>query len=697
MLQMFHRLLLLSMTGCPNCSLVSGLRMLKTYERKPLLAHELCSRDTNLYTIFLDDMLKTSPICLLSKTSKTKSWLWHCLLSHLNFACALGKSKKSSHQPKAEDTNQEKLYLLHMDLCGLMRMESIIGKKYILVIVDDYSRFTWVKFLRSKDEALDAIIKCIKNIQVRLNATVHNVRTDNGIEFVNQTLREFYENVSITHQTYVARTPQQNGVVEIQNRTLVEVAQTILIFSKAILFFVGRIAATARAVDIADSPSSTTIDQDTPSASTSSTNQQQQSLIISQVSTRKQLKTDAMWCYFDAFLTSVEPKNFKVAMLESSWIEAMQEEIHEFKRLQVWELVPCPDKVMLIKLKQEEGIDFKESFAPVARTEAIRIFIENATNKNMQIYQMDVKKDFLNGELKEEVCVSQPEGFVDQDNPSHVYNLKRALYGLKKAPRTWITNFLKSQRHLYKLPNLRQNLLASSTDETPIVNVDPKDWFKKPEIPPTLNPEWNKGKSVENKSTQKWLSDLEKSKKPSRTFDDLMSTPIDFSAFVMNRLHISELTQDILVGPAYNILKGTFRSYVELDYNMEECYKALTDQLDWNNPEVDYFFNNDLAYLQGESTGRTYTTSLTKTKAAKYDLHGIKDMVPNLWSPIKVAYENHALLGTLHWGPKRQSFYGYASNMVSKHDVYSTKRIMAVTNVKVKEWYGYGHLEEIEV
>ncbi|GKB02825.1 retrovirus-related pol polyprotein from transposon TNT 1-94 [Tanacetum coccineum] len=195
----------------------------------------LGSRDTNLYTISLDDMLKTTPICLLSKASKTKSWLWHHRLSYLNFdtlnklakdglargipklkfqkdhlcsACALGKSKKSSHQPKADDTNQEKLYLLHMDLCGLMRTKSINRKKYILVIVDDYSRFTWVKFMRSKDEAPDVIIKCIKNIQVRLNAIVRNVRTDNGTEFINQTLRDFYENVGISHQTSVAHTTQ---------------------------------------------------------------------------------------------------------------------------------------------------------------------------------------------------------------------------------------------------------------------------------------------------------------------------------------------------------------------------------------------------------------------------------------------------------------------------------------------------------
>nr|GEV32844.1 hypothetical protein [Tanacetum cinerariifolium] len=148
------------------------------------------------------------------------------------------------------------------------------------------------------------------------------------------------------------------------------------------------------------------------------------------------------------------------------------------------------------------------------------------------------------------------------------------------------------------------------------------------------------------------------------------------NAFVMNRLQVSDLIKYILVGPAYNILKGTCRSYVKLEYNMEECYKALTDQLDWNNPEgdkypfdlskplpqiqsknlqivlVDYFSNNDLAYLQGESTGRTYTTSLTKIKDVKYDLNGIEDMVPNFSSPIKVAYDKNALLDSSTCNPE---------------------------------------------
>ncbi|GKC34816.1 retrovirus-related pol polyprotein from transposon TNT 1-94, partial [Tanacetum coccineum] len=166
------------------------------------------SQETNLYTLSFGDMMVSSLICLLSKASKTKSWLWHRQLSHLNFsainhlaknglvrglpklkfekdhlcsACAMGKSKKHTHKPKSEDTNLEKLYLLHMDLCGPMRVASINGKKYMLVIVDDYSQFTWVKFLASKDEAPNFIIKFFKMIQVRLNATVRNIRTDNGI------------------------------------------------------------------------------------------------------------------------------------------------------------------------------------------------------------------------------------------------------------------------------------------------------------------------------------------------------------------------------------------------------------------------------------------------------------------------------------------------------------------------------------
>nr|GFB65769.1 retrovirus-related Pol polyprotein from transposon TNT 1-94 [Tanacetum cinerariifolium] len=205
------------------------------------------------------------------------------------------------------------------------------------------------------------------------------------------------------------------------------------------------------------------------------------------VSTRKQLATDALWCLY-----------------------TIQDEIHEFDRLQVWELVPQLDCVMIIALKwiykvkldeygdvlknrarlvakgyrQEEGIDFEESFAPVARIEAIRIFIANATSRNMTVYQMDVKRAFLNGELKEEVYVSQPEGFVDPDHPTHVYHLKKALYGLKQAPRAWydtLSRFLldnnfskgavdptlftrKTGKHILLLQIYVDNIIFASTD-----------------------------------------------------------------------------------------------------------------------------------------------------------------------------------------------------------------------------------------
>ncbi|GJS02087.1 retrovirus-related pol polyprotein from transposon TNT 1-94 [Tanacetum coccineum] len=466
--------------------------------------------------------------------------------------------KRSSHKPKSKDTNQGKLYLLHMDLCGPMRVASINGKKYILVIVDDYSQFTWVKFLASKDEVPDFVIKFLKMIQVRLNAPVRKIRTDNGTEFVNQTLRSYYRSVGISHEKLVTRSSQQNGVVERQNRTLVEAAQTIKtnlsylhvfgalcypnndsedlgklqpkadigIFigyapkNKAYRIYNRRtrkvietihvdfdelttmaseqlgsgcglqfltpttsilVAATLRAGYLADSPMSTSIVQDAPSTSIPSTQVQEHSLIISQgfeespkmphfhddplhedstsqgsssnvrpihtpfellgrwtkdhpkanvirdpsrsVSTRKQLQTNAMWCYFDAFLTLVKTDEFGRVLKNKARLVAQG-------------------------FRQEEGIDFKESFALVSRIEAIYIFVANAANKNMTIFQMDVKTAFLNGELKEKVYVSQLERFVDQDNTSHVYKLKKALYGLKQAPRAWydmVSSFLISQ------------------------------------------------------------------------------------------------------------------------------------------------------------------------------------------------------------------------------------------------------------
>ncbi|GJT34020.1 retrovirus-related pol polyprotein from transposon TNT 1-94 [Tanacetum coccineum] len=553
----------------------------------------------NLYTLSLGDMMASSPICLLSKASNTKYKLWHRRISHLNFgainhlarhdlvrglpklkfekdhlcsACAMGKSKKKPHKPKSEDTNQEKLYLLHMDICGPMRVASVNRKKYILVIVADYSRFTWVTCLRSKNEAPDFIIKFLKMIQLWLKAPVRRIRTDNGTEFVNQTLREYYEKVGISHETSVARSPQQNGVVERHNRTLIEAAHTMLIYAKALLFLWAEAVATTcytqncyiirlrhdfdeliamasehsslepalhemtpatissglvpnpppltpfvpplrtdwdilfqplfdellnplssadrPALDViapiaevvapepaasTGSPSSTTVDQDAPSPSNSQTTPETQSPVISNDVEEENHDLDVAHMNNDPFFGIPIPENNFETSSSSD------------------ELVPRLDKVMVITLKwiykvkpdesggilknkarlvargyrQEEGIDFEESFAPLARLDAIRIFLAY---------------------------------------------LKKALYGLKQASCAWydlLSKFLLSQE------------------------------FSKETVDPTL--------FIRRQGKDILLSkyDLESLKKYGMEYSDLMDTPM------VEKSKLDEDTQGKAVDPTH--------------------------------------------------------------------------------------------------------------------------------------------------
>ncbi|GKD44655.1 retrovirus-related pol polyprotein from transposon TNT 1-94 [Tanacetum coccineum] len=527
------------------------------------------SRGTNLYFLSIGDMMASSPICLLSKAIKTESWLRHRRLSHLNFgalnylarnslirglprlkfekdhlcsAYAMGKSKKQSHKPKFEDTNQEKQYLLHMDLCGPMRITSVNRKKYILIIVDDYSRFTWVKFLASKDKAPDFIIKFLKMIQVRLNAAVRNIRTDNGTEFVNQTLRDYYKQLLYFYgpkQLLPHVTPKTDPLYDVAMEKLLMSSYMIeyscypnndsenlgklqakadiepalhemtpttpssglvlnpppsapfvppsrkewdLVFQLVFDEFYSPPASVASPVPVVEapapvestgSPSSTTVDQDAPSPSTSQTTPQSQSQAIPLSAEEESHNLEVAHMsnkpYFDILIletiseeslssdvisATVHP-NSPISEHPIKWTKdhPIQNIIGELSR---HELVPPLDKVMVITLKwiykvkldelggilknkarlvvrgyrQEEGINFEESFAPVARLEAVWIFLAFAAHMNMTVYQMDVKTSFLNDILRGEVYVSQPDGFVDPDKPNHVYRLKKALYGL---------------------------------------------------------------------------------------------------------------------------------------------------------------------------------------------------------------------------------------------------------------------------
>nr|GEY57480.1 hypothetical protein [Tanacetum cinerariifolium] len=468
---------------------------------------------SNLYTISVKDMMKSSPICLLSKASKTKSWLWHHRLNHLNFgtinnltkkdlvrglprlkfekdhlysACQLGKSKKHTHLPKAKNTNLEVLHTLHMDLYGPMRVHTINGKKYILVIVDDYTRFTWVKFLRSKDETPEVVIKFLKQIQVSLNKTIefiqavattyctqnrsliHTHRNKTAYELVHNKKLGFIflcvfgalcypinnsEDLGKLQPTadigiFAGYAPSKKGYRIYNKRTRLQDSY----ISDA---WKDKFRACTKSVPInsAGTPSSIAIDQDAPSPSHSPSSLALQSLCLHQgfasestlidenlfahvdkdpfinifaskhtsaassfgdassanstyvtqtlhhigkwtkdhsidnvignpsrpVSTRKQLATDALWCLYNSVLSKVEPKNFKSTISKDCWFQAMQDKIHEFDRLQVWEVVPLPDK-------------------------------------NITIYQMDVKTAFLNGELKKK-CSSGMKFGMDSCDP----------------------------------------------------------------------------------------------------------------------------------------------------------------------------------------------------------------------------------------------------------------------------------------
>ncbi|GKA09073.1 retrovirus-related pol polyprotein from transposon TNT 1-94 [Tanacetum coccineum] len=244
------------------------------------------NRGSDLYTISLQETTSSTLIYLMAKASPTQTWLWHQILSHLNFedinlllkkdvmiglpklkyvkdqlcsSCEVSKAKRSLFKTKVVPSSKGRLNLLNMDLCGPMRVASINGKKYILVIVEDYSRYTWTLFLRSKDETPEVLKDFLTMIQQNILALVLSVRTDRGTEFLNKTLNAFFKEEGTEHQT-------STGIVERRNRTLVEAARTMLSASKLLLFFWAEAIATActSSVNKSSSPTDNSKQQDTP-------------------------------------------------------------------------------------------------------------------------------------------------------------------------------------------------------------------------------------------------------------------------------------------------------------------------------------------------------------------------------------------------------------------------------------------------
>nr|GEV50215.1 hypothetical protein [Tanacetum cinerariifolium] len=235
-------------------------------------------------------------------------------------------------------------------------------------------------------------------------------------------------------------------------------------------------------------------------------------------------------------------------------------------------------------------------------------------------------------------------------------------------------------------------------EDQPIVQSSQHpEWFSQQQKPPSSDRAWNQTVLAIHSSIQPWISELAKQTDSRSSFNELLDTPLDFSNFLINRLKVDTLTPELIAGPTYELIKRSCKSLVELEYHLEEVFKATTDQLDWVNPEgqqyphnllkplplipnnrgrrvipFEHFINKDLKYLRGGASSRKYTTSITKMKAADYGhIKWIEDLVPKtMWIEKPIGYDNHTL-----WG----------------------RRIIAVTELKIVEWHSYKHLDWIMV
>ncbi|KAJ0819688.1 putative RNA-directed DNA polymerase [Helianthus annuus] len=681
-------------------------------------------RVNDLYILDMSQAITTSAqvTCFVSKATEKESIFWHRRMGHIHLrkmnhlvknnlvngvpvrsfhlqdicvSCQKGKQTKKSHPLKKINTVSMPLERLHMDLFGPMKHKTTFGDAYCLVVTDDYSRFSWVSFMAHKSETPGILKDLLTMLENLYTLKVKRIRSDNGTEFKNQVMDEFCTSKGILHEYSSRYTPQQNGVAERKNRTIIETARTMLVESELPIQFWGEAVSAAcytlnrvltvkrhgktcfellqrrkpdlsylepfgapctmiepdgkfgaRAIEgfflgyatpnfrvwnlatkkielwsevrvqrytspvrapgdpwmfdydgLFDSFNLPTFDEESaaarmllesdnaavsplvrpivvdPQASTSVNNMVQnevyedaadyndsseddeyhdaaegssapaapvqgasvdtphmqnvdtaegnaststhipgvelvvdlnlnnlginarvpdnpemrihdthpQQNIIGDVhrgvQTRNQLRNNRNaglysairesgqqndWS-FACYVSQEEPKSWKEALKDSAWVEAMQEELQQFHKLGVWKLVEKPenykkigtrwvfkckkdDRGVVIRNKarlvvqgfrQIEGIDYNEVYAPVARLEAIRIFLAYASFKGFKVYQMDVKSAFLHGVVEEEIYVEQPPGFEDPVHPDRVWLLNKALYGLHQAPRAW--------------------------------------------------------------------------------------------------------------------------------------------------------------------------------------------------------------------------------------------------------------------
>ncbi|KAK1663542.1 hypothetical protein QYE76_051701 [Lolium multiflorum] len=347
------------------------------------------------------------------------------------------------HKAKTTISTTRCLELLHVDLFGMPSHESLGGKKYCLVIVDDYSRYCWVFFFKYKSETQRTMMEFANQVQRKYDTTILTIRSDNGTEFKNYTLDEFLGEEGIQHQYSSPYTPQQNGVAE--NSSGTNILDTT---------FPNTSESSGSHDDDDDDD-----DDDAPYKNNDGQGEDpnhEEDQVASQESIPKAdtLRED----------TTTRHLRLNSHSLRNVLGDLKIKEFNNFKRNDVWTLMKRPDHCQnvigtkcVFKNKQDEhgivirnkarfvaqgysqveGVEFGETFAPVARLESIRILLAFAAHYGFKLQQMDIKSAFLNGPLHEEVYVKQPPGFEDPHLPDHVFKLNKALYGLKQAPRAW--------------------------------------------------------------------------------------------------------------------------------------------------------------------------------------------------------------------------------------------------------------------
>ncbi|KAL4340682.1 hypothetical protein GQ457_08G019310 [Hibiscus cannabinus] len=467
--------------------------------------------------------------------------------------CQKGKQTKLSFPVNQAWRASEKLQLVHTDLCGPMRISSLNGSRYFLIFIDDFSRWCWVFFLKQKSEVFDVFQSFKANSENQSGKKIKTLRSDNGSEYTSRQFAIYLKKLGIHHQLTVVYTPQQNGVSERKNRTVLNMARCLL-FEKKIpkgfwaedvntsVYLLNRLPTKAlegktpfeawfdatpsighlrvfgcvcymhvpevkrdkldgratvgvfmgyssnskgyRVYDLKTKKilvgrnlkfdedsiwdwNKSVIEHSKQIVNVSSSQEQDATTFEVDIDSDEEIGVRGTRTWDDIInrcnVAILEPTSYQEAAKFVEWKEAMQEEIRMISKNDTWKLVDKPKNKKVIGVKWvyrvklnsdgsinkhkarlvvkgyslEFGVDFTETFAPVARFDTIRLLIALVAHKSWEIYQLDVKSAFLNGYLQEEIFIEQPEGFVKKGCDDKVYLLKKALYGLKKASRAW--------------------------------------------------------------------------------------------------------------------------------------------------------------------------------------------------------------------------------------------------------------------